>query len=101
MTTERRCPKCHQVIPDRPEGPIATRLHIQHCGRWLFTVAGKSGLWCSSRDHDEPDVDAVDAILEDACRGRSRYLRLYRLNALSAQMAAVFAEPRGPITEGV
>jgi hypothetical protein len=97
MTTPQRCPRCHQVLPDRPEGPIATRLHLQHCGRWLFTVAGKSGVWCSSRDHDEPDAEGVDAILEDSCRGRSRPQRLYRLNALTSQMAAVFARASEPM----
>lgn len=91
MKTEKRCPTCHQVVPDRPAGPIATRLHIQHCGRWLFTVAGRTGLWCSRRDHDEPDADAVEAVLEDACRGRPRFKRLWRLNGLSEQMAGVFA----------
>jgi hypothetical protein len=73
------------------DNPVATPLGLQHCGRSLFRVEGKSGVWCGKRDHDEYDTETVCARQAEK-RGRPRMKRLYRLNALSEEMAAMFQQ---------
>ena len=68
--------------PTHNGSPLATSLGIQHCGRNLFTVSGKSGVWASKKDYGDTDSERIVAI-QDENRGRPKGKTMYRQNALS------------------
>lgn len=75
---------------EKPQGPLATRIDVDHCGRHLFVVEGKTGIWCSHRDYDEPDSEMIDARVDKPQRGRARRKTLYRLDGLSKRLLKLF-----------
>ena len=83
------CPHCHTDLNAKPlaELPVATALGVSYCGRRLFSVAGKPGLWCAKRDYLEPDTEAVECQgeVDGRCRGKPRRRTLYLLREVTEE----------------
>jgi hypothetical protein len=88
MTTT--CPHCGQDVPEQPALPLARRLGIQHCGRALFTIDGKIGMFCGREDfmdkQDGLEVERIEVNVDEPCRGRPRRKTLYAMPGLTKEL---------------
>lgn len=89
MSDERRCPRCHQIVPNEPELPIARHVPLHHCGRQLFVVDGQTGLWAYRRSYGEMSPSVLCSIDEPTRRGRPRLKTLYLQQELTTEIVGV------------
>jgi hypothetical protein len=68
---------------------------LLYCGRQLFSVDGRRGLWCRHRDIDDPDAEMVLASYDRSrSRGRPLTVCLYYMSELSEAVGKLFGTER-------